>query len=93
MSKPVKGQALLKAAAERIAKGERQYGAPIQMFTEVAALWSVLLKAPVTAQDVTRCMMALKMVRARDTDDAAVLEDSLKDIAGYSACEWDMHDA
>jgi hypothetical protein len=90
---PKKGQALLKAAAERIERGQEQYGAPVKMFSEVAALWSVLLKAPVTAQDVTRCMMALKMVRARDTDDAAVLEDSLKDIAGYSACEWEMHHA
>jgi transcriptional regulator with XRE-family HTH domain len=88
---PMRGQALLGAAAQRIAKGERQYGAPIQLFTEVAALWSVLLRTQVTAQDVTRCMMALKMVRARDTDDAAVLEDSLLDIAGYSACEWDMY--
>ena len=79
---PAKGQALLAAAAERIAKGQAQYGAPEEMFTTVAELWSVLLGTQVTAQDVTQCMIALKMVRARNAGDVAVLEDSLKDIAG-----------
>jgi hypothetical protein len=87
---PAKGQALLAAAAERIAKGQAQYGAPEEMFATVAELWSTLLGTKVTAQDVTQCMIALKMVRARNAGDAAVLKDSLLDVAGYAACGWEL---
>jgi hypothetical protein len=35
-------------------------------------------------------MIALKMVRARNAGDAAVLKDSLLDVAGYAACGWEL---
>ena len=57
------------AEAQSAVYGERgkDYGHPNQNFADVADLWSVLLgdrlTGPVTAQDVARCMIAVKLAR------------------------------
>ena len=58
------------------------YGHPTVDFARIAALWSVILRIPVSARQVGICMIALKL--ARETN--AHARDTLVDIAGYAAC-------
>lgn len=72
---------------ERVVYGARQqdYGDARTNHENIAALWSVVLKAPVTYQQVIQCMVAVKLARLVNSPDH---EDSYIDIAGYAAV-WD----
>lgn len=67
--------------AEAIVHGSRSraYGPPERNLARIAAMWSALLDAPVTARQVALCMAALKL--ARDTHTPK--RDNLVDVAGY----------
>jgi len=67
--------------AAALIQGERQsdYGPPEKNFADIAAMWSVILDQNITPYQVTICMAALKICRAKHGHH----EDSLKDAAGY----------
>ena len=69
--------------AQQIITGPRReaYGPVEKSFNEVAAMWSLILEAEVSARDVARCMIALKLMR--DANKAG--RDNLVDICGYAA--------
>jgi len=62
----------------------RSYGPPAPFFARVARDWSIELGVSVTAAQVVRCMIRLKL--ARDAVSASGIPDSAVDIAGYAAC-------
>lgn len=73
--------------ADEIINGERavDYGSATDNFKRIADLWSVVFGHPVTVEQVTLCMIGLKMARLCNTPGH---EDSWMDIAGYVGC-WD----
>lgn len=56
------------------------YGDPVEGHERIAQVWSGILGTPVTAAQVTLCMMGLKLVRA---DAAPNYADNSDDIEGY----------
>jgi hypothetical protein len=70
--------------ADAIINGDRQddYGTPLQSFERIAALWSIILDTPVSAEKVVLAMIALKVSRALH----GFHRDSFLDIAGYAGC-------
>lgn len=67
------------------ARGEI-YGPPHKDFERTAKLWSAYLGVEVRPEQVTACMMLLKISRLAETPDH---DDSLLDIAGYVHCYED----
>lgn len=75
---------ILAEAEQATTKTRRdEYGHPFDNFTQIAAEWSLELGVPVTAEQVGRMMIRLKMVRLRHNPNH---RDSLLDIAGYANC-------
>jgi hypothetical protein len=70
--------------ADDIIHGERRndYGSPLESFTRIAKLWSVVLGVDITPEQVSLCMIQLKVARAMN----GMQRDSLVDIAGYVGC-------
>lgn len=70
--------------AERIINGERRsdYGDVRESFEQIAALWSIVIGATVTAEHVALCMIQLKIARTLN----GWQRDSIVDIAGYAGC-------
>jgi hypothetical protein len=68
--------------AEEITSTERikSYGHPPDNFTDIAAMWSVILKCKVTPQQVGLCNIASKICR----EIYKPKRDNLVDIAGYA---------
>jgi len=58
------------------------YGDPFELHEEIAKMWSVILKRPITANQVVMCMMAMKMARLSLNDQTH--DDSWKDLVGYA---------
>jgi hypothetical protein len=77
-------QSILQSAHELI-NGQRRkdYGHPSENFADIAAMWAVILGAPVAPEQVILCMIALKMCRLKNSLDHA---DSWLDVAGYVGC-------
>ena len=79
------------AEADELIHGERNnaYGSPTQNFTDIAALWSVLLARklaePIEPREVADMMIAMKL--ARNT--VGFKRDNYVDIAGYAGCGWE----
>jgi hypothetical protein len=79
----VNGPELLKHAAGVVARRRREYGAPVDVFEQVAQRWSLTLGTKVTPAQVVLCLIDLKVARlARDPKHL----DSIVDVAGYAAC-------
>ena len=77
------GAMLLRHAASVVENRRRQYGAPEELFDQVAKRWSLVLGAKVTPAQVALCLIDLKMARlVRDPNPL----DSIIDVAGYAAC-------
>ena len=76
--------------AQDIVNGQRRadYGSPAESFGKIAAIWSVILGADVSAHDVALCMIGLKVARATN----GYHFDSFLDIAGYAACAELLND-
>jgi hypothetical protein len=70
-------------AAQQAVHGDRQkdYGHPLDNFTRIAQMWSAILGAPVSAEQVGLCMAALKLARQCHRPK----RDNLVDAAGYAA--------
>lgn len=68
--------------ANQITAGARaaDYGSVKDDFGRTAALWSILIGAPVTPMQVALCMVALKLSRQCHKPK----RDNLIDIAGYA---------
>lgn len=71
--------------AEAIVNGARQaaYGPPENCFARIATLWSAYLDSPLTASDIARMMILLKVARSMGSP---YNRDTAVDIAGYAAC-------
>ena len=69
---------------ESLVNGPRakEYGDAHENHARIAQMWSVLLDKPVTIQQVSQCMVAVKLARLVVTPDH---EDSWVDICGYGA--------
>lgn len=87
-SSPPRVEALREAA--RLIDSERnvQYGPPSENFDRIARLWSVILSVDVTMEDVSMCMVALKM--ARYASKSGFQPDTWIDIAGYAGCGYEV---
>lgn len=76
--------------AGRIIAGDRdaQYGKPEDNFKRIATIWSVILGVGVTEEDVAMMMVGLKV--ARYANKSGFQADTWIDIAGYSACGYEV---
>jgi hypothetical protein len=79
-------QSTVAAEAHAAVYGQRgkDYGHPRDNFADAAAMWTVLLgdrlTAPITAEDVARCMIGIKLAR----DLHSPKRDNRIDICGYA---------
>jgi hypothetical protein len=76
------GKQLLEEAATTIDARGDHYGTPMDNFTRIARLWSVILDKEVTPMQVGLCLDAVKTARLCATPEHW---DSLVDKAGYAA--------
>jgi hypothetical protein len=82
---------ILEHAAQLIGKDRAQtYGSAADSFERIARLWSVLLGIDISATDVARLMVAMKLSRLHLHDNHA---DSWVDIAGYAALGAEIAEA
>jgi hypothetical protein len=73
---------ILREAEGLICNDRREsYGKAEESFERVAAVWSAILKQPVTGHQVALCMIGLKLCRESNKHG----RDNLVDIAGYAA--------
>lgn len=77
-----RGKLLLQEAAQIIDARGDHYGSPLDNFTRIARLWSVILDREVTPVEVGLCMDAVKTARLVETPEHY---DSFLDKAGYAA--------
>lgn len=69
--------------AESLIYGDREqdYGSATKNFSNIAAMWSVILGKEITIEQVVQCMIALKQCRLINQPDH---KDSWVDICGYA---------
>jgi hypothetical protein len=81
-------QALREAAT--IIAGDRdvQYGGPEENFTRIAKIWSVIVGAEISPEDVAMMMVGLKV--ARYASKSGFQPDTWIDIAGYAGCGYEV---
>jgi len=84
-----KGARLLTEAVEAINERGEDYGTPLENFTRIAQLWSVVLGIEVQPHEVGLCMDLVKTARLVETPDHY---DSWKDKAGYAAASIECFD-
>jgi|TARA_R100001129_G_C5316267_1_gene246487 hypothetical protein len=76
------GKELLQEATKTIDERGEKYGTPLDNFSRIARLWSVILDTDITPLQAALCMDAVKTARLCTTPEHW---DSLVDKAGYSA--------
>jgi hypothetical protein len=59
---------------------EEDYGDPVDTHRSVAVIWSEILGTEVTPRQVAKCMIAVKLIRDRQTE----LRDNVIDTIGYA---------
>lgn len=74
-------QDFLDELAVILADREDQYGAPAQLFDEIARIWTVILSFEVEPEQVALCMVGVKLARLSHNWSHA---DSIRDVAGYA---------
>jgi len=81
-------QALREAAS--IIAGDRdvQYGGPEENFTRIAKIWSVIVGAEISPEDVAMMMVGLKVTRYASK--SGFQPDTWIDIAGYAGCGYEV---
>lgn len=77
-----KGALMLSEAQDAINERGENYGSPLDNFTRIANLWSVVLGIEVQPHEVGLCMDLVKTARLIETPDHY---DSWVDKAGYAA--------
>lgn len=82
--KPLSLRASILREAEQLVSATRrvEHGDPNETFAEIAAIWSVLLGVGVRPDQVSACMIAVKLVRAKRNPGH---RDNWLDMAGYAA--------
>lgn len=87
---PQENKSFLTEASDLV-KGQRQkdYGDKKKNFSDIAAIWSVILGKTIDPVQVAQCMVAMKLARLIKTPSH---RDSWVDIAGYVACAEDLFD-
>lgn len=75
--------ACLEEALAAVSQRGQAYGAVLENFTDIAAIWTAILKLKVTPQQVAPCLVGLKIARLMHSP---THHDSCVDIAGYGAC-------
>lgn len=80
--------ALRQAASIIAGERDKQYGGPEQNFDRIARIWSVILGIHVTAEDVSMCMVGVKV--ARYASKSGFQPDTWVDIAGYAGCGYEV---
>jgi Domain of unknown function (DUF6378) len=73
---------LLEHTADVVDQRRKAYGPPDRIMAAIAARWSLTLGRPVTATQVTLCMIDLKL--ARLVHDSSY-RDGVVDVIGYAA--------
>lgn len=58
----------------------KDYGHPVDNFADIAAMWSVILRIPITPTQVGLCNVATKICRHLNKEK----RDNLIDMAGYA---------
>jgi hypothetical protein len=81
-------EALRQAASVIAGERDLQYGGPEQNFDRIAKIWSVILGINVTAEDVSMCMVGVKV--ARYASKSGFQPDTWIDIAGYAGCGYEV---
>lgn len=66
---------------------DKQYGAPENSFTRIAALWNAYIPLGFTAHDVGIMLALLKIGRIAS---GQTKEDNYVDLAGYAACAGEI---
>lgn len=76
--------------AESIITGDRNstHGPPERNFATIAGYWSTYLGRPITAADVAKMMVLMKV--ARSHTGSGYFRDHYVDMAGYAALAWEM---
>ena len=76
--------------ADAVVNGSRQddYGDSALNFQRIQDHWSAILGMPISAEQFTMCMIAVKLGRLFNTPKH---EDSWIDIAGYVGCLSNIH--
>lgn len=78
---------ILDAARAAVDAHAEEYGDPAVNLSEIAGMWSIILRKEVTSRQVCACMVALKLSRlARDPKHF----DSWVDVAGYAQCAGEV---
>ena len=72
---------VLERANEIVQERGKSYGHPYNGFNRVAKLWSALLGVEITADQVVKCMLCVKLARLSETPSH---QDSIDDLAGYT---------
>ena len=80
---PNKPELTVLQEAESLIYGDREkdYGSATKNFSNIAAMWSVILGKEITKEQVVQCMIALKQCRLLNQPDH---RDSWIDICGYA---------
>lgn len=76
----------LEQAREAVLGRADDYGRPEDLFSAIAARWSLTLGISITARLVALCMIDMKTARLC----AGIKSDSWVDIAGYAACGFEV---
>ena len=81
---PIKDRQFFVDKAGELISGQRadDYGDATESFRRIAVIWSAILNANVTAEQVAACMIGLKLGRLSNEMSH---EDSWIDIIGYAA--------
>lgn len=74
---------VLERANEIVQERGKSYGHPIDDFQRTAKMWSALLGVEVTADQVIKCMICVKLSRLSASPRH---QDSIDDLAGYAWC-------
>jgi hypothetical protein len=64
-----------------------------ELFSAIAARWSVTLCRPVAPHEVAICLIDMKLARLQHTADQAAQDDSVVDIIGYAAIVAELLEA
>lgn len=80
---------VLEEAIKIVKERGEVYGHPYDDFMRTALIWSGILGINITADQVVKCMIGVKLSRLYETPDHI---DSIIDIAGYADCLGEVID-